>query len=245
MIIRINNLCFSYNNNNLFKNLNLELKSSVRPLVLLGPSGSGKTTLLKLLASLIKPDKGIIEYSVEENIIKETPRIGFMFQESRLLPWINIQDNIMLPLKKEFKGDEALKRTQYFLSMVKLDDKTHSYPDEISGGQAQRVSMARAFAWPAPVLFMDEPFQSMDLSLKLYLMNTTLSFLEQEKRLLLLVSHDPREAVYLGSRILILGKPDQGIIYDEYVNLSQEERNFYSLPAIELERKLVKVLEKL
>ena len=242
MKIKINNLKFEFPACKLFNNLNLELVSDTRPIVILGPSGSGKTTFLKLLASLIKPYSGKIEFVNEDKILSELPKIGFMFQEARLIPWFNVLENIILPIKKELSDIDATARANNYLSMVKLGEKAFSYPSELSGGQAQRISMARAFAWLAPFLFMDEPFQSMDLSLKLSLMNATLSYVEKVKCLLLLVSHDPREAIYLGSRIIIFGKEEEGIVYDEYINLSVEERNFYSPVARELEKEIGKFL---
>jgi NitT/TauT family transport system ATP-binding protein len=110
--------------------------------------------------------------------------------------------------------------------------------------------MARAFAWPAPALFMDEPFQSLDIPLRINLMETCLSLLEQdifssennlgEKRLLIAVTHDPREALYMGGRIIILGKAGEGIVFDRVVNILP---GYGSAASVELEREIIGVLE--
>ena len=247
MNISVKNLSFSYTSKALIHNLSVEFEGGRRPLVILGPSGSGKTTLLKLLGGLVKPQRGHILFS-GETINEKSPEAAFMFQESRLLPWLTVLDNVSLPLKKIFGFAEAKSRARHFLSLVSLAEKESSYPDELSGGQAQRVSMARAFAWPAPALFMDEPFQSLDIPLRVNLMKTCLELLAKENpaqksRLLIAVTHDPREAVYMGGRVIVLGKPGEGIVFDENVKLESEDRAYGSVAGIELEREIIKHLE--
>ena len=238
MKIQVKDLSFGYSETLLFNNFNAEFESSDRPLVILGPSGSGKTTLLKLLGGLLIPQSGKITFDTPASAAV-ADRIAFMFQETRLLPWLTILENIAIPLEKDFGKEEAKKRAEHFLSLVSLEDKVNAYPAIISGGQAQRVSMARAFAWPAPALFMDEPFQSLDIPLRISLMELTLSLLKKEKRLLIIVCHDPREAIFLGQRVVILGKPGEGIVYDEIIDLNAEERVFGSGAAVKLEREMI------
>ena len=223
-----------------------------RPLVILGPSGCGKTTLLKLLGGLLVPGKGQIMYQ-EEEAGKRSPKCAFMFQEPRLLPWLTVLENVSLPLEKEMGRQAARRRAAHYLSLVFLEEKENAYPNELSGGQAQRVSMARAFAWPAPALLMDEPFQSLDIPLRLSLMDLCLSLLEKEDysekdfsqkdRLLVAVSHDPREAVYMAGRIIVLG--ETGIAFDRNVELCREDRAYGSAAARELEKELIAVLQPL
>ena len=242
MKIQVQGLSFGFSENLLFDNFNAEFESRESPLVILGPSGSGKTTLLRLMGGLLKPQSGEIVFDIP-GFAAEAARIAFMFQENRLLPWLTILENIKMPLEKDFGKEEAQKRAEHFLSLVSLEDKFNVYPTEISGGQAQRVSMARAFAWPAPALFMDEPFQSLDIPLRLSLMDLALSLMQKEKRLLIIVSHDPREAIYLGRRIMILGKSGEGFVYDRSLDLSPEERSFGSSAAAELEREMICMLD--
>ena len=244
MNICIQDLSFKYGDKPLFNNINVEVECLDRPIIILGPSGSGKTTLLKLLAGLLKPEKGEICFCDEAPPPGEKPEVkalktAFMFQESRLLPWLTVLENVSLPLKNDFGREEGVERAKHFLSMVSLSEKLNSYPMELSGGEAQRVSMARAFAWPAPVLLMDEPFQSLDIPLRINLIDLTLSLLEKEKRFLITVTHDPRMAVYMGARIIILGKPGEGIVLDKKVLLSDGDRSFSSAAGRELERELI------
>jgi NitT/TauT family transport system ATP-binding protein len=245
MKISVRNLTFSYTEEKLFENFCADLECEERPLVILGPSGCGKTTLLKLLAGLLKPQSGDICFFTEETDTGiETPGTAFIFQETRLLPWLTVLENVSLPLKKIFGREEAQERARHFLSLVSLEEKAQAFPGELSGGQAQRVSMARAFAWPSPALFMDEPFQFLDIPLRISLMETCLSLLAKENfsgknRFLIAVTHDPREAVYMGGRIIFLGKPGEGIVFDRRVALSPNDRVYGSKAAVELEKEIM------
>jgi NitT/TauT family transport system ATP-binding protein len=241
MKINIENLFFSYSKKVIFDALNAAFDELDGPLVILGPSGSGKTTLLKLLSGLLIPLSGEINFICEDGAENEMPVSAFMFQEPRLLPWLPVLENISIPLEKIFGKEKAKARAHDFLSLVSLEEKAKVFPAELSGGQAQRVSMARAFAWSAPVLLMDEPFQSLDIPLRKNLMDLTLSLLEKEKRLLVMATHDPREAVYLGGRVIVLGRPDEGIVFDRVVD-RRGERVYGSSGGAELEREIIRSL---
>jgi NitT/TauT family transport system ATP-binding protein len=203
---------------------------------------------LKLLGGLLKAGEGEIRFSAEgdggSRFDSTLPKIAFMFQEARLLPWRTVLDHIAVPLEKETGKEESRARARRFLSLVSLEEKERSFPGELSGGEARRVSLARAFAWPAPALFMDEPFQSLDIPLKINMMDLCLSLLKREERLLIAVTHDPREAVYMGRRIIVLGRPGEGIVYDKLIDLSPEDRAYGSAAAGEPERELLAVLGK-
>jgi NitT/TauT family transport system ATP-binding protein len=248
MIVSVRGLSFGYTDKAVFENLTAGFGDggTGRPLVILGPSGCGKTTLLKLLGGLLKPLAGDVSYSGAADGNCEIPKTAFMFQEPRLLPWLTVLENVDLPLLKIFEKEEAVERARRFLSLVSLEDMDAAYPTELSGGQAQRVSMARAFAWPAVALFMDEPFQSLDIPLRINLMETCLSLLENnpgEKRLLIAVTHDPREALYMGGRIVILGKAGEGIVFDKVVDSLPGDRVYGSAATVELEKEIIRVLE--
>jgi len=235
MTIRIRDLCFGYGGDPLFDRFSADLGDggAGRPLVILGPSGCGKTTLLKLLGGLLEPQSGEINFS---------GKAAFMFQESRLLPWFTVLENIAIPLEKDFGKEEARAVARRFLALVFLAEKEAAFPADLSGGQAQRVSMARAFAWPAQALFMDEPFQSLDISLRLNLMDMCLSLNKVERRLFVAVTHDPREAIYMGSRIIIMGGAGRGIVFDRTIDLAPEDRSYGSPRAAELEREMIQCL---
>ncbi|MDR2618916.1 MAG: ATP-binding cassette domain-containing protein [Treponema sp.] len=221
-----------------FENLNLELseRDSALPVAILGPSGCGKTSLLNLIAGLLLPRKG--------RVLKDSPSVSFVFQEPRLLPWLTVLENTALQLKKILGKDGAEKRALRFLESVSLGSKAGSFPHELSGGQMQRAALARAFAFPSEVLLMDEPFNSLDIPLRLDLMDTTIRLLSQEKRLALVVTHDPREAIYLGGRIVVLGQPPGGVVFDEKLDLPREGRSYGSREAGEIEKKLIGILAR-
>jgi NitT/TauT family transport system ATP-binding protein len=247
--IHIKELSFGYGKKTLFDHLNLELgfngaenapsNAGEYPTVILGPSGCGKTSFLKLLAGLLSADEGSI---VTEGAGGAELDVSFVFQEARLLPWLSVIENITLPLKNKFVRLEAESRARHFLNLVSLADKENTLPEKLSGGEKQRASIARAFAYPSQILFMDEPFQSLDIPLRIELMDLTLSLLKQNKRLVIMVTHDPREALYLGGRIIVCGAPPKGIIFDGPVELSRESRDYGSPALIEMEKKLIGLL---
>jgi NitT/TauT family transport system ATP-binding protein len=156
-----------------------------------------------------------------------------------------VLENISLPLEKIFGKSEAQARAGHFLELVSMEEKSKASPAELSGGQKQRASIARAFAYPSHILLMDEAFHSLDIPLRLSLMDLTLELLQNEKRLALAVTHDPKEAIYLGSRIIVLGEAGQGIVFDEKSTLTKKERAYGSYESTEMEGKLVDVLVSL
>ncbi|GAB1481314.1 hypothetical protein MASR2M78_01290 [Treponema sp.] len=133
---------------------------------------------------------------------------------------------------------QARERALHFLDAVGLSSKAASLPSELSGGQRQRVSVARAFAYPAPLVLMDEPFQSLDLPLRLQLMDLTLDLIASEKRLALAVTHDPREAIYLAKRALVIAGKPVCIVLDEAIELDRADRAYASSASAELEARL-------
>ncbi|GHT72715.1 hypothetical protein FACS1894110_27020 [Spirochaetia bacterium] len=246
-MINIRNLSFGFDDNPLFKNLNLNLGDE-NPTVILGPSGCGKTTLLRLIAGLLKPLNG--------NTVESSGSISFVFQEPRLLPWKTVLENVMLPIAGIMGKTEAENRARHFLDLVSLGDKEAALPAELSGGQRQRAGIARAFAYPGQIILMDEPFQSLDIPLRIQLMDLTNRLLQDTQpgsescegspldfpRLALIVTHDSREAVYMGNRIIVLGNPPGGIIFDEKVTLPLNERRYGSAASAEIEERLIQVM---
>ncbi|MDR3122445.1 MAG: ABC transporter ATP-binding protein [Treponema sp.] len=234
MTISIKNLSFGFGKKLLFNHFSLDIDGST---ALLGASGCGKTTLLRLMAGLLKPLG-----ADPDSVIKRGGDVSFVFQENRLLPWHTVLENVSLPLEQSMGKAAARDRALQFLRRVFLDDKAGAYPSELSGGQAQRASFARAFAYPAPIILMDEPFQALDVPLRLRLMETTRSLLEQEKRLAVLVTHDPREAIFLSRRILILGNEARGVLYETETDLSRPDRSYGSPAQARLEAQLLAIL---
>ncbi|MBQ1521943.1 MAG: ATP-binding cassette domain-containing protein, partial [Erysipelotrichaceae bacterium] len=141
--MRISNLDFSYDNKQIFHDYSLELSDGIT--CLMGASGKGKTTLLKLMAGLLKPDNGTVDI--------DDRKVSFMFQEDRLLPWLNVRDNVLLVTGREKETDELLQE-------LGIDGNLKI--SELSGGMARRVALARCLMFESDVLLMDEPFKGMD-----------------------------------------------------------------------------------
>lgn len=175
---------------------------------LLGPSGCGKSTILKMLSTLDKKYEGTIEGI-------EGKRISFVFQESRLLPWLSVRDNLAYVLEDKVASKYLEARIDYFLEKVELSNFKFDYPNTLSGGMKQRVSLARAFATPHDILLLDEPFQGIDKELKDQLMSLLEKLIEEDRKTVIMVTHDETEAKRLANRIIYLT--------DQPLRISREE----------------------
>jgi NitT/TauT family transport system ATP-binding protein len=191
--------------------------------VILGPSGCGKTTLLNLLSGLLSPRKG--------SIGPEYENISVLFQEPRLLPWKTVRKNIELVLKGRLGEKQARETALHYLELVGLGKYEKFYPDELSGGMRQRVAIARAFAYPAELILMDEPFQALDLGLKVSLTGLFTRLWIEERRTSVFVTHDINEAILLGDEIFVLSKDKPVQIVERIVN--EEPHDARSLDSVD------------
>ncbi|MEW1962065.1 ABC transporter ATP-binding protein [Microbacterium sp. NPDC077644] len=169
-----------------------------------GPSGCGKSTLLRLIAGLDTPTGGII--SIDGTGVADTDeRTAVAFQEPRLLPWRTLAQNVELGLPRSVKGRSARKeRVAELLRLVGLEHAADQRPREVSGGMAQRASLARALARNPSVLLLDEPFGALDALTRLRMQDLLLDIHAAEPTTILLVTHDVEEALYLADRVLLL-----------------------------------------
>ncbi len=178
---------------------------------LAAPSGSGKTTLLKIIAGLDRDFEGHVASSAE--------RIGFVFQEPRLLPWRNVEDNIRIAAPRETRSQiDALFRTFH------LDEHRHHYPRELSLGLARRVAIARAFAVRPDLLLLDEPFVSLDEKLAAELRQELIAVVTRSRVTSILVTHDITEAVQLAQRVIVLDGRPAHIVADYPIAAPRSER---------------------
>ena len=163
--------------------LSLEVKAD-RIVAFLGPSGCGKTTLLSIIAGLKAPDQGRVSGL-------EGKAISYLFQDPRLLDWLTVAQNLSFVLQDKIPRDELPRRINHYLEQMEILPYRDAYPRKLSGGQRQRVAMARALAYPSRLLLMDEPFKSLDLSLKWALITRFRQIWATAPRTVLLVTHDP------------------------------------------------------
>ncbi|MDE6005650.1 MAG: ABC transporter ATP-binding protein [Oscillospiraceae bacterium] len=171
---------------------------------LLGPSGCGKSTLLNAMAGFAPVTSGSIKINgkeVKEPSIKNVT----IFQNYGLLPWRTVQKNVELGLESQkVPKEERRKIANKYIEMVGLSDFKKSHPRQLSGGMQQRVSIARALAVNPDIIFMDEPFGALDAITRMKLQDDILTISRQEKKTIILVTHDIEEAVFLADRIVIM-----------------------------------------
>jgi len=181
----------------------------------LGPSGSGKTTLLRILAGLIPQTSGSFLFHDGEQ-----PSIGMVFQQSNLMPWRTVLDNIKLPLEVlNIDPDSARLKTQEMIELVGLDGFEDSLPRELSGGMAQRVAIARALIHDPDLLLLDEPFASLDAMTRERMWNELSRIWQARQKTVIMVTHSINESLFLADRVLVLTQRPGKVKLDLLVNL--------------------------
>lgn len=183
----------------IYSDFDIEFREGVTTCIL-GPSGCGKTTLLNIICGLLKPDDGTLQGF-------DNKRFGYIFQESRLLPWKTVRQNI------EFVADG--KDTDEFLKLVDLQHAADKYPSQLSGGMSQRVSIARALAVKPDIILMDEPFSNLDRILKKNIIDSFRNILETERKTVIYVTHDIDEAIAMSDDIFVMSKAPVKIVFEE------------------------------
>lgn len=181
-------------------------------LAIVGGSGCGKSTLLRAISGLDSPSRGRVLLDGEE-VKAPHERIGIVFQEPRLLPWLNVAANVGFGLENR-PAAERKARVAQALTRVGLVDKAGVWPRELSGGQAQRVALARALVPRPEVLLLDEPFSALDAFTRTDLQDHLLDLWADARPTLILVTHDVEEAVVLADRIMVM-RSRPGRISDE------------------------------
>jgi len=207
LAVRINNLSYSMNEKKILNNINLQLEKE-KIACILGPSGCGKTTLLKLIAGLSKVQEG--EIFLNENLVSssnthlktEKRKIGFLFQDYALFPHQTVKQNLQFAIKDKSTSHSV----EEIMDVIKLSDSLEKYPHELSGGEQQRVALARSIIAKPDLLLLDEPFSSLDLNLKEEVRDDTLHLLQKSNISVLLVTHDPFEAMFISNQINIMNK---------------------------------------
>lgn len=215
---------------------------------LLGPSGCGKSTVLNIVAGLDHQFSGSVEIGGTSVTAARAPdfRVSYVFQESRLLPWLTIARNIEFVLEAaHFPRKQWANRISHVLELVGLLEFKDYYPLQLSGGMQQRASIARAFSIEPDVLLMDEPFSALDELTARKLRQSLLSIWGEFKTTILFVSHNAFEAAYLADRLLVMGKGASGRVAEE-INLISvaRPRNYDSTALFEKSKEIVQALDR-
>ena len=170
---------------------------------LVGTSGCGKSTILRMIAGLIAPTTG--EITLNGNPIKGPgPDIGMVFQKPTLYPWLTVEDNISFSLRMQHKYKGHEDEVNRMIEVIGLEKFKKDYPGQLSGGMAQRVALARAMINKPGILLMDEPLGALDAFTRMNMQNEILDMWKVNKQLVVMVTHDIDEAVYMSSRVIVM-----------------------------------------
>lgn len=232
--IELKNIEKSYHVDNkelkVLKGINIEIpEKSIT--VILGRSGCGKTTLLRVIGGLEKADVGEMEFNVAH-------KTAFVFQESRLMPWLNVWDNVKFSLKKQGSDDKEI---QDIIDVVGLQGFEKAYPLQLSGGMQQRVAIARALTYNPSFILMDEPFAALDYFTRTQMQKELLRLQQERGTSICFVTHSIDEALLLGHKIVVI---ENGQIKAEFrIESSNTERNLLEPELIELKKKVIEQLD--
>ena len=221
--IQLQHIGLTYDDQNGYLHVLEDIHTHIRPqefLCVLGPSGCGKTTLLRVLAGLDEATKGKVFYPG-----RHSPRIGIVFQESNLMPWRTVLENITLPL--ELRGVDpngARLQALDLIELVDLGDFIDVWPGSLSGGMAQRVAIARALIQDPDILLLDEPFRSLDALTREQMGTELLRVWQVYRKTVVMVTHSISEALLLADRVLVLSRRPARVRLDLVVDLPRPRR---------------------
>jgi NitT/TauT family transport system ATP-binding protein len=173
---------------------------------IVGPSGCGKSTLLNMAAGLIQPTGGSVEV-LGEQVTSVNTKVGYVTQDSNLLPWLTTYRNIELPLEiRGFGKSERRELTREWIDLVGLRGFENSYPHQLSGGMQKRCSIARTLVYDPEVLLLDEPFGAVDAITRSTLQDTLLQLWSNRRKSVIFVTHDLNEAIALSDKVVVMTK---------------------------------------
>ena len=186
---------------------------------LLGPSGCGKSSLIRVLAGLLRPSAGAA-FCDDQAIDRPLPGSAIMFQDTNLMPWRTVLDNIALPLELAgISTAERYRTVRELLPQLNLENFEQAYPAELSGGMAQRVALGRVIVQEPQVWLMDEPFGALDALTREALSLELLQLRARSRQTIILVTHDINEAVLLTDRVIIMSRRPGRLVADIAIDL--------------------------
>jgi len=206
--IAIAGLRHSYGNLIALEQIDIQIDTG-KFIVIVGPSGCGKSSLLMMMGGLAAPSEGQILCSGKPMATPDPDRIGIVFQEASLYPWLTAQENVEFPLLlRGLPKKDRAERARVELERVGLTNFAQRYPHELSGGMKQRVSIARGLVQNPPILLMDEPFAALDEQTRLTMSDELLHIWDRTRKTLVFVTHSLTEAVYLADEVIVMsGRP--------------------------------------
>lgn len=185
-------------------------------LAIVGPTGCGKSTILNAIAGLLKPASGTV--AIDGQPVRGIQNdIGYLFQQDALLPWKTAIENVELgPMFKGVGAAERREQSMRWLAKVGLKGFEHRYPHQLSGGQRKRVQMAQALITGPKVILMDEPFSALDIHTRHLMQNELLRLWQEERRAVVMITHDLEEAIALGDRVVVLAAGPRSRVIDSF-----------------------------
>jgi len=220
-VLELTNVCKDFGKLKVLKDINLTVREG-ESVTIVGKSGCGKTTLLRIIASLESPSCGEVK--------REFQRIGYVFQEDRLIPWCTAYENLLFVCEEDEKILDVLR-------LVGLESFKDYKPKKLSGGMRQRLNLARAIVTNPDLILFDEPFQSLDLATKLKLIDDLRVILKRIGTTYILVTHDIREAACLSQRIYVLVGQPATIV--ERIDLDREISDLFDPELLHIEQKIL------
>ena len=219
--------------------ISLEMKSG-EFISLVGTSGCGKSTILRLIAGLITPTVATLSVNDKE-ITGPAPDRGMVFQRPTLFPWLTVEKNIGFSLKMQnkLKGNEQ--RVDHMLDLIGLKNFKDDYPGQLSGGMAQRVALVRTLINEPPSLLLDEPLGALDAFTRMNMQDEILSAWRGRNQLAVMVTHDVDEAIYMGTRVIVM-EPSPGRIKADIPIKLDYPRNRSSAQFIEYRNQILEML---
>ncbi|MCI8420834.1 MAG: ABC transporter ATP-binding protein [Clostridia bacterium] len=201
--MRIENLNFAYGDKKIFQDLNMDMPKGVT--CIMGGSGAGKTTLHNCISRQLDFD-GNIAYDAIGDDCNNCINFAYVFQQPRLIPSMSVEDNIKFVLPRSLTKEQVKQKVDVVIAKLQLEDCRKSYPSKISGGQASRVSLARALVTDSNILLLDEPFKGLDVKLKKDILNLLIPLIENKS--VVFVTHDVEEALAIADKVFVFERKD-------------------------------------
>lgn len=209
--MQLKNIVKNYGDKKVLGGIDIEIEEG-KITAILGESGCGKSTLLNIIAGKIKDYSGEVIFEREH---KEG--ISYVFQEDTLIPWKTVYNNLEFVLKGKIEKSQIDERIKKYLKIVNLEGSEKEFPNMLSGGMKRRVGIARAFAFPSNYMFMDEPFEFLDVKIKEEIVEDLIKLQKSEKKTIILITHDIDTAITLGEKIVVLGEKPS-IVRSSFIN---------------------------